>query len=154
MVGFFIIVNVKDREALMDTMHWMPQHFIYLSRNALVAAVFLLILPLSPTSWAMAMDTDSARHLLVRTGFEARITHIQALHKLSHKQAVKHILYRAHSSNLHPAPAWVQQPLPDFRRIRQMGPEARKALARKLQNRLQHTIETQDKLRGKGCSST
>ena len=50
MVGFFIAVNVKGREALMDTMHWMPQHFIYLPKNTLVAVVFLLMLPLSPAS--------------------------------------------------------------------------------------------------------
>jgi uncharacterized protein (DUF1800 family) len=89
----------------------------------------LLWLGLSPTcAWALA--PEEARHLLVRTGFDASAAPDYAA--LDHPAAVRRLLAGVRREALTPPPAWADDPLPDPRAVRDMSDAERKALQERL----------------------
>ena len=80
------------------------------------------------------MGPEEARHLLVRTGFEARIADIDSLAPLTREAAVERILAGTRTSARTPFPEgtldWVAP-----RRFREAGPEERKRLRQELVER-------------------
>lgn len=91
-------------------------------RHGLIA---LCLLGLAPAS-AFALAPEEARHLLVRTGFEASAASDYAA--LDHETAVRRLLDGVRHEALTPPPSWVNDPLPDPREIRRMSETERKAL--------------------------
>ncbi len=85
----------------------------------------ICLLALTPAS-ALALAPEEARHLLVRTGFEASSAADYAT--LGHEAAVRRLLDGVRREAQTPAPAWVDEPLPDPREIRNMSEAGRKAL--------------------------
>jgi uncharacterized protein (DUF1800 family) len=98
-------------------------------RHALLWSLLLVSLK------AFALSADEARHLLVRTGFDASADAVAQLAPLSHQNAVKKILGGTHTDPVTPAPAWVNDPPPDPRRLRDLDDASRKQLQQQLRER-------------------
>jgi uncharacterized protein (DUF1800 family) len=96
-----------------------------LVRLAVLAALWL------PLAGHATMGPDEARHLLARTGFEARIEDIDAFAPLTREAAVERILGTLRTTARTPFPEgtleWVAP-----RRFREAGPEERKRLRKQL----------------------
>lgn len=92
----------------------------------------VLWLGLSPArAWALA--PEEARHLLVRTGFEAVAAPDYAA--LDHDAAVRRLLAGVRTEARTPPPTWVDEPLPDPREVRGLSEAERKALQRRTRER-------------------
>ena len=92
----------------------------------LIAALAVL---LPGVAVAQGMGTADARHLLNRTGFDARLDEIDAYARLSRREGVERLLAGAGSVARTPAPGWVRE-WTDPRRIRQMDAETRRLFVR------------------------
>ena len=92
----------------------------------LIAALAVL---LPGVAVAQGMGTADARHLLNRTGFDARLDEIDAYARLSRREGVERLLAGAGSVARTPAPGWVKE-WTDPRRIRQMDAETRRLFVR------------------------
>jgi len=93
-------------------------------RLILAVAVFL-----PGAAAGQGMGAADARHLLNRTGFEARLEQVDEFAKLSRGAAVERLLAGAGGAARTPAPAWVKE-WTDPRRLRQMDAEERKLFVR------------------------
>jgi uncharacterized protein (DUF1800 family) len=92
--------------------------------------VLLLALSLSPApAHAAGMGAEEARHLLVRTGFGARLEEIDAFARLSRRDAVERVLGAARTVARTPAPGGMDVWTPPYL-VRRMSPEERKAFMR------------------------
>jgi uncharacterized protein (DUF1800 family) len=78
---------------------------------------------------AAPMGAAEARHLLARTGFEARLAEVDAFAKLSRREAVERLLAGAGGPAGAPPPSRVKD-WTDPRRVRQMDAEERKRFVR------------------------
>src|SRR3954468_3342643 len=78
-----------------------------------------------------AMGPEEARHLLARTGFEARFTDIEAYAPLTREAAVQRMLDGARASARTPFPEGTLEWVPP-RRFRDAGPEERMRLRQQL----------------------
>jgi uncharacterized protein (DUF1800 family) len=95
--------------------------------SALPRLAILAVLSFSGfPSVAIAMDYNQARELLARTGFAARPAEIEALVHVDYARAVDQLLGSAGTVAETPPPAWINEPPPDFRQIRNMSQEERK----------------------------
>ncbi len=95
------------------------------------ATVLALLWFAAAAAQAAAIGADEARHLLNRTGFDARLDEIHAYASLSRGEAVERLLAGAASTARTPGPAWVndwQSP----RRFREASAEERKLLVAEL----------------------
>jgi uncharacterized protein (DUF1800 family) len=88
----------------------------------------LLLLP----GAACGMSYDEARHLLARTGFGGTSVQIEALRRLPYTEGVTQLLHDTHGAALTSPPTWVNEPLPDFRRLRSMSEAQRKRFRQQL----------------------
>jgi uncharacterized protein (DUF1800 family) len=98
--------------------------------------MFKLVLPLaaaagivSAGALAQGMGPEEARHLLNRTGFDARLRAIDEYAKLTRREGVERLLAGVHTAARTPPPAWVEE-WTDPRIVRAMGDEERKAFVR------------------------
>jgi uncharacterized protein (DUF1800 family) len=98
--------------------------------------MFKLVLPLaaaagivSAGALAQGMGPEEARHLLDRTGFDARLRAIDEYAKLTRREGVERLLAGVHTAARTPPPAWVEE-WTDPRIVRAMGDEERKAFVR------------------------
>ncbi|MFQ6021838.1 MAG: DUF1800 family protein [Acidiferrobacterales bacterium] len=77
-----------------------------------------------PTT-AVAMTYDEARHLLGRAGFGGTAAEIEALAHLAYGVGVNRLLDVTTSKPQSRAPTWVNEPPPDFRKLRSMTDDER-----------------------------
>lgn len=77
-----------------------------------------------------ALAPEEARHLLVRTGFEA--SGVATYATLDHETAVRRLLDGVRREAVTPPPDWANDPLPDPRAVRGMSEAERKALQERL----------------------
>ena len=75
------------------------------------------------------IGADAARHLLNRTGFDAQPDQIEAMARLSRREAVDRVLTGAATQARTPPPAWVGEFISP-RRVRDLSPEERKQFQR------------------------
>jgi len=94
------------------------------ARGRLLAVAAALLLALA-APLARALDPGAARHLLVRTGFGATPEAIAALAPLDWPQAVDRVLATVRTEARTPPPAWIDDPLPQWRRILSMSERER-----------------------------
>jgi len=98
------------------------------------ARLLALLLAWAGAAQAAGMGARDARHLLLRTGFDAPPAEVRATARLSRAEAVERILAGARSEARTPVPpqvlAWT-----DPRDLRGMSPEARKAFQQDLRAR-------------------
>ena len=92
-------------------------------------AVLAGILLASGAVCAAPMGVDEARHLLNRTGFEAHAAEIDAVARLSRKDAVERVLAGTGTAARNPAPQWIGEYIPP-RRLRGLSDEERKQFQR------------------------
>jgi uncharacterized protein (DUF1800 family) len=88
---------------------------------------FALLLP--GLAAAQGMGAADARHLLNRTGFDARLEEIDVFARFSRREGVERLLAGARGVARTPAPHWVKE-WTDPRRIRQMDAETRRLFVR------------------------
>lgn len=79
---------------------------------------------------AQALALEEARHLLVRTGFEA--SGAAAYATLDHEAAVRRLLDGVRREAVTPPPDWTNDPLPDSRKVGSLSEAERKALQERL----------------------
>jgi uncharacterized protein (DUF1800 family) len=75
----------------------------------------LVALCMLRAGFALALDIDEARHLLLRTGFGATPAQIAALAPVDHDKAVRRILDGMRTGAMTPPPAFLAAPRPDWR---------------------------------------
>jgi len=97
--------------------------------EAMLRLVFAVVVLLPCAAMAQGMGVIDARHLLNRTGFDARLEQVDEFAKLSRGAAVERLLAGAGGAARTPAPAWVKE-WTDPRRLRQMDAEERKLFVR------------------------
>jgi uncharacterized protein (DUF1800 family) len=86
---------------------------------------------------AQGMGAEEARHLLNRTGFDARLREIDEFAKLTRREAVERLLAGALGTARTPAPAWVGE-WTDPRDVRSMDAEQRRAF---VQQQIKNALE-------------
>jgi uncharacterized protein (DUF1800 family) len=93
--------------------------------------LFVLLLGAAGTAQAAGMGIDDARHLLYRTGFDARLDEIETYAKLSRREAVERLLEPRHAEPRTSAPDWASgwEPPP---RLAQASAEERKRFQQQL----------------------
>ncbi len=96
--------------------------------------LFLLLALAAGLANAAGMGAEEARHLLNRTGFDARLGEIESYALLSRREAIERVLGGARQAPRTPAPEAVRR-WEDPRRMRQMGEEERRAFQRELVER-------------------
>src|SRR5512145_1457863 len=89
----------------------------------------LVLAFVAPLAAAQSMGAADARHLLARTGFEARLADVDTFARLSRREAVERLLAQGNGAAVTPAPAWVGE-WTDSRRVRAMDPDERKLFVR------------------------
>ena len=89
----------------------------------------LVLAFVAPLAAAQGMGAADARHLLARTGFEARLADVDTFARLSRREAVERLLAQGNGAAVTPAPAWVGE-WTDPRRVRAMDPDERKLFVR------------------------
>jgi uncharacterized protein (DUF1800 family) len=87
----------------------------------------IISLLLFPTV-AGAVSAEEARHLLVRTGFDASVETMAKLKPLSYEAAVRQLLDGVRSEPLTAAPAWINDPPPDPKQLKSADETARKQM--------------------------
>ncbi len=87
----------------------------------------ILIAVLFMPGLAMSMDFNEARHLLSRIGFRGTPTEIDRLTLLKYELAVQSLLDGTNYRPLSAPPVWVNNPPPDFKKMRAMSEAERKA---------------------------
>ncbi len=88
---------------------------------------FAVLLP--GAAAAQGMGAADARHLLNRTGFDARLEEIDVFARFSRREGVERLLAGAGGAARTPAPGWVKE-WSDPRRYRQMDAESRRLFVR------------------------
>ena len=89
----------------------------------------LVLAFVAPLAAAQGMGAADARHLLARTGFEARLADVDTFARLSRRDAVERLLAQGNGAAVTPTPAWVGE-WTDPRRVRAMEPDERKLFVR------------------------
>jgi uncharacterized protein (DUF1800 family) len=89
-----------------------------------------------------AMTLAEAQHLQLRTGFGATDADLQTLAAQPYDAAVDRLVAAAaaHTAPVTPAPGWVNDPLPKFRKLKNASPEKKKAF---IQARIREAIDLQ-----------
>jgi uncharacterized protein (DUF1800 family) len=80
---------------------------------------------------AAGMTRGEARHLLARTGFGGTAAEIEQLARADYAQAVMGILENTRVQPQTPAPVWVDEPPPDFRKLRGMSEDERRSFRKR-----------------------
>ncbi len=111
-----------------------PPGVVTLMRTLSPRYLFILIATLAPLS-AGALTPDEARHLLVRTGFDASPDAVTKLAPLTWERAVQQVLNTAHEQPLTAAPTWINDLPPDPRQIKELDDEARKQIQKQTRER-------------------
>ena len=79
-----------------------------------------------------ALSDEEARHLLVRTGFDAAPGAVTPLAPLDRQAAAQRLIAAVRTQTVIDPPTWVNDPLPDVRVIRRLSEAERKALQQRL----------------------
>ncbi len=97
----------------------------------------LIIIVLLQGIWTngIALSFDDARHLLVRTGFNASIAEIDRFKGKTRTQAVEDILLGIRTSAINADPKWSNDPLPDFKQRRKASATMKKVMFEERRNK-------------------
>jgi uncharacterized protein (DUF1800 family) len=99
-------------------------------KHRLIRALALGLAAVCGDAAAQAMGAEEARHLLNRTGFDARLRDIDQFAALSRREALERLLAGAGATARTPAPAWVGE-WTDPRDLRSMDAEQRRAFVQR-----------------------
>lgn len=98
----------------------------------------LLALALPRAVLSTTTSPDEARHLLSRTGFGISPMEWQQLQSRGYSDNVKRLLDRVRVEPQSLPPAWVNEPPPNFRKLRTLSKEQKKAFRKRMREQAQN----------------